>query len=321
MRIESGSTGERKARVGIFLVMCVMFSGWFAYDGLITYPRKNLDWARQAMVDAPTELQPNPRVKGEALRDLREGPIARGETPTLEALREQFGEPTYVQPGRLIYAGPQLSVTVVVDDGKVVTVKPPEKLSHPPDAPNYSVTPEKIERIKPGMSEAELTLELGSNATREPQKYWFVGPAGFLMAPVEGGKVVGKPDVQLSKEYSEGDIFVQKALSVILAFVSLGVGWMFLQALRLKVVLDDAGLTYNGRSIGWDQMQALDTARYLEKGWVDLVYDDGGTQRVQRIDSYHVARFKEIVAAICERKGFTLPTAQSASSAPREEHV
>ncbi len=77
-------------------------------------------------------------------------------------------------------------------------------------------------------------------------------------------------------------------------------------------------------------MKALETEMFDKKGWVDLVYDENGAERDIRLDEYHLARFDEVIDAICERKGFRNPLpvdgadkehadARSSSAAPAEE--
>lgn len=75
-----------------------------------------------------------------------------------------------------------------------------------------------------------------------------------------------------------------------------------------RLVLDESGLTYQGKGpISWDAMRRLDTARFNEKGWVDLRYDESGTENSIRLDEYHIARFEEVIDEICTRKGFENP--------------
>ena len=84
-----------------------------------------------------------------------------------------------------------------------------------------------------------------------------------------------------------------------------------IRAARIRAVLDEQGLVYNqGEPITWDQMRALDASRYKRKGYVRLYYERGGKPGQQKLHSFHIARFKEIVGEICARKGFESPLEQ-----------
>lgn len=76
-------------------------------------------------------------------------------------------------------------------------------------------------------------------------------------------------------------------------------------ALLLRVKLDDSGLQYGRRTIAFAEMEAL--RDYNPKGWVDLYYRQAGQEQKLRLDNQKVARFDDIVAALCARKGFANP--------------
>src|ERR1041384_7771695 len=101
MRIESGSTGEWKARVGIFFVMCTFFALYFVYDGFWGYPNKNLKWARDTIGDTSARLRVNPKVSGDTLKALQEK-VKKGEPIALGELDALFGPPTHVQPEQFV---------------------------------------------------------------------------------------------------------------------------------------------------------------------------------------------------------------------------
>lgn len=73
MRIESGSTGERKIRTGLFVVMCLAFAGWFAYDGFVGYPSANLEWALSAMPEKPEHPTTTPQASVATLTTVQPG--------------------------------------------------------------------------------------------------------------------------------------------------------------------------------------------------------------------------------------------------------
>lgn len=77
------------------------------------------------------------------------------------------------------------------------------------------------------------------------------------------------------------------------------------KTMTLRVLLDDDGLTYDGRRIAFDDMRGLKD--YDARGWVDLVYVAGGSESKLRLDNQRVDRFDEIVTAIAEKRGYPNP--------------
>jgi len=116
-----------------------------------------------------------------------------------------------------------------------------------------------------------------------------------------------KVQVEENRDRSEASIRGQKVFATLVGAVALVGLIQLIRIVRTRVVLDDEGLTYNGKLVRWEDMTALDSERYHEKGWVDLEYTANGAKTYLRIDNYKVKAFKEIVSAICERKGFPSP--------------
>lgn len=122
MRIESGTTTEHRVRLGIFLAMCVVFAGYFGYDGLWGYPGKNLDWARQNMnvpAEKKADIRTNPKVLIAELAQIKPG-------MTEDEVRARLGEPAVVMetaglPGGVDhwYVGPAACALIQFSDGKV----------------------------------------------------------------------------------------------------------------------------------------------------------------------------------------------------------
>ena len=97
--VESGSTLDQRIRTGIFLLMCVGMGGWFAYDGWVGYPAKNLAWwADHKLPRRPENLSTNRLATKANL-----GRIGIEATP--EQIRQLLGEPTLEIPRTLTYAG------------------------------------------------------------------------------------------------------------------------------------------------------------------------------------------------------------------------
>ena len=310
MRIESGTTSERRIRITIFFVMTVAMSLWFGLDGFWRYSRKNLDWAQQQMPVKPEDPWVNPQATVETLRQITRGMTAQ----EVEGL---VGEPILVEQDDnpeaekriLWFVGPAAYTKVTFEEEKVST----ELLT------TFALM-FKDELDRADLSE-NFRRQFGNRAQRLSEKTavtvaergarWRIddGERGYLVLN-EDGKLktyVAGPEVRENEQRSESDIQLQKIIGAILAAVSLVVAVKVYFVSRTRVVLDDGGLTLNRRHVPWDAMTGLATDDYDRKGWVDLEYGSNEATRSLRIDSYHIERFDEIVSAICERKQFPSP--------------
>lgn len=134
----------------------------------------------------------------------------------------------------------------------------------------------------------------------------YLGAAGILTIRNDGNRV--KTPTWKTAPHRDIDLILQFVYAGICGAVALGAGVVLLRAVSLRTVVDDEGLKVAGHAkIPWDAMRALDGREYQKKGWLLLEYDDGGDVRKARLDSYKIASFREIVSAICERKGFENP--------------
>jgi hypothetical protein len=127
MRIESGTTRERRVRSGLFVLMLLGFAGWFAYDGYVSYPAKNLKWATTAMrgkVDEARldEVRTNPKVTVANLKQLDET-VKAGDKLSVEELKNVFGEPAVIQDNVYWYVGPAAFAAVGVEGDQVRAVQ------------------------------------------------------------------------------------------------------------------------------------------------------------------------------------------------------
>jgi hypothetical protein len=74
-----------------------------------------------------------------------------------------------------------------------------------------------------------------------------------------------------------------------------------IKALRIRVAVDDSGVSFNRRQVPWDRVLGL--RDYNRKGWVDLYYrDDDGDEDYFRLDNQKLAKFDEVIDAICKIK-------------------
>jgi len=245
MRIESGTTSDRRNRVLIGLILCVAFAAWFAYDGFQRYPAKNVEWAKQYLPSEgkQADFWINPLATVANLEAVRERIAETSEPVSFEALTEKLGEPTF----------------------------------------------------------------------RDARFAYYVGPAAFASFEIVEDRVVRVDRLEVQREPSESDIRNQKVLALLLAVIGVVVLVHFVRITRERVVLDEDGLTIGGRTIGWDAMESLDSSRLKDKGWVTLAYQGDVGPGDVRLDSYALDRFDDILAAICERKGYKVKGADPES--------
>jgi hypothetical protein len=243
MEIVSGVSRRTVMRLGFMFLLLAIFSGWFVYDGWITYPRKNLEAARQAFPQTPKALpQANPAVTAETVKSLR--PDGEGRV-RLEDLQQKWGQPAYLSPS-------------------------------------------------------------GGESGGTDRVAYFVGPYGWARVNLDASSA-GKIEWREGPKVSS-DISVQKMLGVLLgAGAALPLALLLVQ-LPNRYVLDDQGLTLPkiGR-ITYDQMTGVDIADFGKKGIVRLKYRGAqGEEQVAVLDEEKIAKFDEIVAACCEKKGWPI---------------
>jgi hypothetical protein len=314
MRIESGTTTERCIRLGLFLAMCLVFAGWFAYDGFHGYPKENLKWALRnpLMPQSDSEIATNFKAIKANLAKVQPG-------TTVEQLEALVGPPTLIQSKHRVYVGEEILAIIDLDEeDKVTGVRSkeiaPEEIR---DDASTMVTAENVDKIESGMTLSLLEHHLGDKPVEtHNQTYWYIGPAVYARFEVIGDAVSNVIEMTENTDHRESDLAMQKWIAAGLCIVVLITLYFLIRAVRTRVVLDDAGLTVNHRHVAWDAMTGLDIEEYKDRGWLDLVYDDGD---LLRLDSYHIAKFREIVTEICNRKGFASPFAEKSAAAENAE--
>lgn len=183
----------------------------------------------------------------------------------------------------------------------------PEEVSQEP-VYDKDLTEADFHRIQADkMTLADARKILGEPAFNNGAEVFWVGKAGYVQARINFSEMI--TSVRWNKgRHTVRDLIVQKTLGALCGFVAIPALLLLVRAAGTRVVLDDEGLHYNrGALIGWDDMKALDSANYKRKRWVTLEYEREETRRRQRLDRYHLARFDEIVAEVCRRKGFASP--------------
>ncbi len=173
-----------------------------------------------------------------------------------------------------------------------------------------------------GLVVEDLKAVLGEPAFLEVDReaYW-VGRTGWVRFALAGTKVVFDPshdeadEIWINAKHTENDLMVQLLLGSLTGALMLWAGYLLVSAARTRVVLNDQGLMANGRGpIEYARMRSLDTSEYARKGRVTLRFEEAGKDAALRLDSYHVARFREIVTEICNRRGFPMPFATNGNS-------
>jgi hypothetical protein len=106
-----------------------------------------------------------------------------------------------------------------------------------------------------------------------------------------------------SKEEIQGQLY-WAALAALIAVYPL---YRFWKAATLRAAIDEEGMTYGGTRIAFADMVAL--RDYNPKGWVDLYYRTGDSERKLRIDDQKIARFDEITTLIGQKAGLENPVA------------
>lgn len=162
---------------------------------------------------------------------------------------------------------------------------------------------------KVGLTNQRKALEelYGGPPSHETTQAWYYfGPDFRVKIPLKGGRI-DQPVPQIAVKRNL-DIAVQRGVAIGLGLVSFVVLIHVIRVVTTHLVLDENGLTYRGKgSVAWDHMLALNSERFRKKGWVDLVYSNNGNERKLRLDEYHLARFSDVMAEICSRKGYQDP--------------
>jgi len=155
----------------------------------------------------------------------------------------------------------------------------------------------------------------GPPSFQMPDAYYYFGPTCGIKAVCEGSQI--SQIISRATDHTDTDIFYQKLIGLVLGVLTVYRLWVWVGVLRTRLVLDDRGLSYNGKGpIPWDDMRLLKTDDFQKKGWVDLLYDDDGAQKRLRLDEYHVAKFEDVIDVICAKKAFENPLPVKQSDVP-----
>ncbi len=158
---------------------------------------------------------------------------------------------------------------------------------------------------------------LGTPMFEKGPDQYFISIFGYAQVTVAGGRV--NPANMLWRPWNktQEEIQAQFFWAIVPALPGLYFLWRLFRGATLRVVVDDDGMTYGGRRVAFDSMVSL--RDYNPKGWIDLYHKSGGGEKRLRLDNEKVARFDEIVAAICEVKGFKNEVQAYAEQKTRED--
>jgi hypothetical protein len=179
-----------------------------------------------------------------------------------------------------------------------------------------SVTAESLAKAQDAVKKLDVASQRkaleelygGPPSFEDDQGWYYFGPTYRVTAVLKDAKP--ERAVGASTEKSSSEIQTQRWLAATLGVVAVILLFHLVRVWRTHVALDDRGLSLGRRGpIPWEDMKSLDTGRFLKKGWVDLLYQSNGADRRVRLDEYHLARFDEVIAAICAEKGFDDPVA------------
>lgn len=191
----------------------------------------------------------------------------------------------------------------------LVTIVERDRIPDPlPEIPTHSDF-QQLLRDNPKTAD-DLRKRLGQPIATKPESdgrtiEYFASAFGMATVALRGPRVLpGEMDWH-TWDKTQGEIVQQFWCGIISAILALWVISRFVRASRLRVVIDDSGMNYDGRMIAFDDMVRLED--YSPKGLVTLAYRSGAVEKKLRLDNHKVALFDEIIDALCEIKGFDNP--------------
>lgn len=171
----------------------------------------------------------------------------------------------------------------------------------PPIVPGMNS--KQAETVQSGDEIAVVIGRLGEPGWHSEEDYRWFGPSGYLRVETERSVVQRVEWVR-----GEFDTMVQFLIGAILGVMALPMVYSLVRIWSLRITLDDAGLAMGGRTaIAIDAMESFNADVYLKKGWITLDYTDGGKGRSVKLDCYVIDKFRLIVGAICDAKGWPDP--------------
>jgi hypothetical protein len=160
--------------------------------------------------------------------------------------------------------------------------------------------------LKSGEELSKAAEHLGSPSVRQPDAAYYLGPGGWLKLSLRGDRV--QEATWKKAGHTESDQQLQRWIGFVLLFVGVGATLQLARVLSTRATLSDSGLRIVGRPpIPFEAMTELRKPASGRVGIVELVYESNGRGGVVRLDDYVIKKLPAMVAAICERKGFSNP--------------
>ena len=175
---------------------------------------------------------------------------------------------------------------------------------------------EQVLKAKPTSSE-QLNQRLGKPTFVSGTDQYFISRYGYAKVTVKDGRAALSPSDWVTWAKTKEEIDHQFYWALLWAVPGLYFLWRLIKAATLRVVIDDEGMTYGGQRILFADMVAL--RDYSSKGWIDLHHKSGAREKKLRLDNEKVLLFDDIVAAICQAKGFQNEVKEYAEKKAREE--
>ncbi len=180
---------------------------------------------------------------------------------------------------------------------------------------NSKITAEAMNTIKDANTLSAIIEQFGQPSVQESTAAFYFGPAGLAKINIIGDRVTGVQWLPGNK--TQLDLLFQKLIGLITGILGLLMIAQFFRALSTKTELTDAGLKVSSQGgfrwggsppIPFEAMTALETSQYKKKGWVEVQYKlSDGTEGSVSLNDYVHKAFPEIVAELCNRKGFENP--------------
>jgi len=158
---------------------------------------------------------------------------------------------------------------------------------------------------KTGDELSSITSVLGQPSLEQAGDAYFLGPGGWLKVQLKGGRIASA--AWTSGPKTESDQLWQRWIGYALAVGGLIVALRLALVLATRLTVSDDGLLRGKQLIPFDAITAVRADPAGRSGCVEIEYSlDGRLQRIG-LDRYVYKRLPEIVAAICEQKGFPNP--------------
>ncbi len=160
--------------------------------------------------------------------------------------------------------------------------------------------------VKAGEELTAVTAKLGPPSLLHGNDAYFLGPGGWLKVQKSGERIAGAAWTDGPK--TESDQKWQRWIGFALAGFGVLIMIRLVVVASARLVLSDAGLEVGGRPvIPFAAMSALRPDPAGRAACVELEYSLRGASHRVRLDGYVYKKLPEIVAAICERKGYANP--------------